>query len=72
MCQMIAAVSRTLLLKARSAAGVLAVLAVSAGAAHAASPEAGGVHHVNFSSLLSAAPLIIGGLLMRYDTIQRT
>ena len=55
------------------AGGVLAVLAACAGVAYAGgSGSGGGVPEVDASSFLSALTLVIGGVLMIYDTNRRT
>lgn len=57
----------------RLVAGAVVVLAAAAGTAHAAPPVPGGeIPRFDLSSVLSAVTLILGGLLMRYDTVQRT
>ncbi len=62
----------TLIRSFKYAGGVLAVSAAWAGMAYAGgSSSGGGVPELDPSSLLSALTLVIGGVLMIYDTNRR-
>jgi hypothetical protein len=53
-------------------AGAMAVLAAAAGVAHADSSGSGNsVPEIDPSSVLSALTLMVGGVLMMYDTVRR-